>query len=148
MVDSFAGKTSFWKRFLGGPKKQVAVNHEVEYRRNKVALMRQRTLDVLDHMMMGTEQNSCITTLIQQQFEHVQSFINQKVEDFRQQISSNRQLLKRMKKYKQNEVNEKRCNSGIQAERGKWRTLQFRSQHKKASNHHANLPLEMYSFTL
>ena len=22
------------------------------------------------------------------------------------------------------------------------------SQHKKASNHHANLPLEMYSFTL
>ena len=25
---------------------------------------------------------------------------------------------------------------------------QFYPQHKKASNHHANLPLEMYSFTL
>ena len=26
--------------------------------------------------------------------------------------------------------------------------LQYPTQHKKASNHHANLPLEMYSFTL
>ena len=27
-------------------------------------------------------------------------------------------------------------------------SLRYISQHKKASNHHANLPLEMYSFTL
>ena len=28
------------------------------------------------------------------------------------------------------------------------KALEIDSQHKKASNHHANLPLEMYSFTL
>ena len=30
----------------------------------------------------------------------------------------------------------------------KTRTTTIHTQHKKVSNHHANLPLEMYSFTL